>query len=448
VIAQPVDDGGLYSLSRSPGLLRHMEVPPTETNPMLRHVIAAAVIIASSFQSLAADWPEFRGPTTQGRYEGPPLPTRWSETENVVWKQPIPGLGWSSPVIVGKRIYLTTAVPQGANHSLRTLCLDIDGGKTVWDKEMFVQEGKTAPRIHGKNSHASPTPIVRDGKIFVHFGHQGTACLWLDGKILWRNREQRYAPVHGNGGSPLLVDDLLIFSCDGASNPYVVALDIATGKQRWKTPRSVESTKSFAFCTPTLIDINGAKQVVLPCAGGVIAYEPKSGKEIWKVRYDGYSVIPRPVFGHGLVYLSTGYDTPQLLAIRVDGAGDVTDSHVAWRLSRTAPHSPSALLAGDELYIVSDRGIASCLDAKTGAVHWSERLPGAYSASPMLANGMVYFLNEEGTATVVKAEKTYQHVARSEVKERTLASFAAVDGALYLRTDKHLMRIEEKGRKD
>lgn len=392
----------------------------------------------------AGDWPEFRGPTAQGRYDGPPLPARWSRSENVRWKSAIPGRGWSSPVVVDGRIYLTTAVPRNADHSLRALCLDAKNGDTIWDKEVFLQDGRSAPRIHAKNSHASPTPVVRDGKIFVHFGHQGTACFLQDGKIVWRNREQHYAPVHGNGGSPLLVDDLLIFSCDGADDPYVVALDAATGKQRWKTPRSVDSDKRFAFCTPLLIKVGGQTQVVLPSAGGVIAYEPKTGAEIWKVRYQGYSVIPRPVFGHGLIFLSTGYDSPQLIAVRADGKGDVTDTHVAWRMTRNAPHAPSALLVGDELFVVSDRGIASCLDARSGKVHWQERLNGTYSASPLYADGRVFFLSETGLATVIKAGRSFEQIARNDLKERTLASVAAADGALYIRTENHLYRIEEK----
>lgn len=410
----------------------------------MHRVICVSIVLIAASLCRAGDWPEFRGPTAQGLYDGPALPTRWSPTENVTWKKPIPGHAWSSPVLAGTRIYLTTAVAQGPNFSLRALCLERDNGKTVWDKEVFLQDGKTSPRIHAKNSHASPTPIVRDGKMYVHFGHQGTACLSLDSNIVWRNREQKYAPVHGNGGSPLLVDDLLIFSCDGADDPYVVALDAKTGKRRWQTPRTVESVKTFAFATPLWIDTPAGQQVILPGAGGASAYEPKTGKEIWKVRYDGYSVIPRPVFGHGMLFFSTGYDTPQLLAVRVGGTGDVTDSHVAWRMTRNAPNSPSALLVGDELYVVSDRGIASCLDAKTGKVHWQERLPGAYSASPIHSNGRIYFLSEEGQTTIVKAGAAFEQIARNDLKERTLASFAAADGSLFIRTEKHLYRIDNK----
>ena len=392
----------------------------------------------------AGNWPEFRGPTGQGIYEGKSLATEWGPERNITWRKTIPGLGWSSPAIVGGKIYLTTAVAEDADQSLRVICLDTATGQFNWDKPVFAQDGSTSPRIHGKNSHASPSPIVRNGKVYVHFGHQGTACLDTNGKVLWTNRELKYAPVHGNGGTPALVDGRLIFSCDGASDPFVAALNPADGKLLWKTARSWDSFKKFAFCTPLAIEVDGATQVVLPGSGGVAAYEPKSGVEIWKVAYDGYSVIPRPVFGHGLVYLSSGYDSPTLLAIRVDGKGAVTNTHVAWSLKRGAPHTPSPLLVGDELYLVSDGGRASCVDAKTGKVHWYESVPGGYSSSPLYANGYVYFQSETGVVTVVKASKQFEVVAKNSLGEKTLASFAACDGAIFLRTDKALYRIEEK----
>jgi outer membrane protein assembly factor BamB len=342
---------------------------------------------------------------------------------------------------------LTTSVPiaDSANddQSLRTLCLDAATGKIVWDKEIFCQDGKTAARVHKKNSHASPTPIVDGQRLFVHFGHQGTACLDLNGKILWQNVSLKYDPVHGNGGTPILVDDLLVYNCDGFDQQFVVALNRMTGKVVWKADRQSDSFKKFAFCTPLAITVKEQKQIVSPGAGAVCAYDPASGKEIWRVNYDdGYSVVPRPVFGHGLVFISTGFDTPELFAIRPDGKGDVTNSHVAWSLRKGAPLSPSPLLVGDELYLVSDLGIASCLEAKTGKVHWQERLGGAYSASPLYADGHIFFQSEQGIGVVIKADKKFTLVNRNRLDEQTLASYAAADGALYVRTEKHLYRIQ------
>jgi len=392
----------------------------------------------------AEDWTEFRGPTGQGHAKGS-LPTEWGPDTNVVWKQAIPGEGWSSPVVCEGRVYLTTAVSTGNGYSLRALCLEARDGKTLWSTEA-LHEGPRSPRPQSKNSHASPTPIV-DGKakrLYVHFGHEGTACLDLDGKVLWRHTSLRYQPVHGNGGSPIVVDDLLVFSIDGSDKQCVVALDRATGKVRWQTDRKSKADRRFSFSTPLLIEVNGERQIVSPASDVVTAYDPKSGREIWRVTYDGYSVIPRPVYGHGLLFLSTGYNSPVLMAIRPDGKGDVTETHVAWRMKENAPHTPSPLLVGDELYMVSDGGMASCLDAKTGTVHWAKRLGGAFSSSPLEADGKVYFLSEEGTGYVVRASTKYELLAKNEMKEKTQASYAAADGALFLRTEKHLYRIEKR----
>lgn len=394
----------------------------------------------------AENWTEFRGNTGQGIVAKGSLPTEWSATKNVVWKEPIPGSGWSSPVIFDGQVFLTAAVPDGGGKeglSLQVLGLDAASGKRLWTTRVFGIDAKT--RIHGKNSHASPTPVTDGEKLYVHFGTHGTACLDLKGKVVWKTNDIKYSPVHGSGGSPVLAGDALIFSCDGASNPFVLALDRNTGKPLWKTERKVSSGKQFAFSTPLVIEVDGKPQVVSPGPGAVIAYNPKDGKELWRVRYgEGYSVIPRPVFGHGLVFLSSGYDTPTFYAIRPDGKGDVTDSHVAWTLKKGAPHTPSALLVGDELYLVSDGGIASCVDAKTGKVHWQERLAGGYSSSPLYADGKVYFQNEEGTGFVVKAEKTFEQLAKNAMGEKTLASYGVAGGAIFLRTDKHLYRIEAK----
>jgi outer membrane protein assembly factor BamB len=404
-----------------------------------RAAIAIFAAFSASFLAAAEDWPEFRGPTGQGHAIGQTPPLEWGPAKNVIWKVAVEGAGWSSPVVAGGHVFLTTAVTSDNSEdaSLRTVCLDAATGRSVWDVEVFRQIGADAPKIHTKNSHASATPLVAGNRVFVHFGHQGTACLDTSGKIVWRNRELKYPPVHGNGGSPILVDDLLVFSCDGASDPFVVALDATSGKVRWKTPRPGETVKKFAFSTPLLITVNGRRQIVSPGAGSVGAFDPNDGREIWRVQYDGYSVIPRPVYGHGLVFVSTGYDSPEVLAIRPDGKGDVTDSHVAWRQSRGAPNTPSMLLVGDELYFVSDRGVASCVDAKTGKSHWSERVGSAFSASPVFADGRIYFQSEEGMATVVKAGKRFEKLAQNSLKERTLASIAVAHGRIFLRSQKH-----------
>jgi outer membrane protein assembly factor BamB len=406
-------------------------------------------LVSAASVAFSGDWAEFRGPTGQGHATETKLPVEWSATKNVAWKTPIDGLGWSSPIVVGDRVIVTTAVPTGDpqsnDRSLRAVCLHVSDGKPLWDIEVFHQDGATAGRIHSKNSHASPTPISDGTHVFVHFGAQGTACLTLDGKKVWQNRELKYEMRHGNGGSPILVDDLLVFSCDGLDQMFVVALDKATGKVRWRTTREHSHGNKFSFGTPLLIEVQGEPQIVSPGTFHVAAYRPKDGREIWRVDYGlGYSVIPRPVYGHGLIFVSSGYDTPTLLAIQPTGSGNVTNTHVAWKISKSMPHTPSPLLVGEHLYVVSDNGIATCLQATTGEQIWQKRLGGNFSASPLFADGKIYFQSEQGVATVIAPGPEFHELGTSELEPRTFASYAVADGALFIRTESALYRIQQR----
>lgn len=384
---------------------------------------------------LAADWPQFRGPTGQGISEGTGLAVSWSETENITWKKAIPGHGWSSPVVEGGQLWLTAATDGG--RSLRAIAVDPESGEIFHDIEVFRQDEPS--KKHRKNSHATPTPILEDDRVYVHFGHQGTAALKDNGEILWRNRELRYEPGHGQGGTPALSRDLLIISCDGTDRQFVVALDKNTGKVRWNTPRT---DAAMAFSTPLVIEHDGAPQVVSPGANRAVSYDLETGRELWSIRYGGFSNVPRPVYSHGLVFLSSGYYNPALYAIRPDGRGDVTATHVIWKMNRGVPLTPSPVVVGDEMYFVSDKGIASCVDAKTGEPHWRARMTGAYSASPLYAEGHIYFQNETGLTTVITPGRTFNKVAENQLDGRTFASIATVGKAMFLRTDTHLYRIE------
>lgn len=408
----------------------------------------AFVFSATAGIAVAEDWPEFRGPTGQGISNETNLPAEWSTTKNVAWKVEIPGKGWSSPIVSKGRIYLTTAeVPpagSGNDRSLRALCLDAKSGKTLWNVEVFQQKDASTQKIHGKNSHASPTPITDGKHVYVHYGTQGTACLTLDGKIVWKNRELAYRPQHGNGGSPILVGEMLIVSCDGSDVQYIVGIDKSNGKIRWKKDRpAIGGGKKFSFSTPLAITEGGKTQVVSPATDQVVSYDPATGKEQWVVRYSGFSVIPRPVYSHGLLFLSTSYMSPKMLAIQPGGEGDVTKSHLKWTIARGAPNTPSALVVGDHLYFVSDRGVATCADPKSGKIVWQERLGGNFSASPIFADGKIYFQSEQGDTTVIKPGEKYEMIARNSLKERTLASYAIADGAIFLRTESKLYRIQK-----
>lgn len=401
-----------------------------------------------AFQEEKNSWPEFRGPTGQGYSDQLGLPISWSEKKNIIWKTDIPGRGWSSPVIQDEQIWLTTALDEGK--SLRAVCINFESGTIVHDVEVFRVENPG--QLHPKNSHASPTPIIDGNRLYVHFGTHGTACLSTDGQILWRI-ELPYYHHHGPAASPVLVDDLLIINCDGFTGPFwdrveragvhspqfVVGIEAATGQIRWR--RSRDGRHSYS--TPLAIEVDGKRQVISPGGDRVIAYDPATGEELWWCRYEGYSLTPRPVFGNGLVFVCTGYDQPSLLAIRPSGKGDVTETHIEWQSKSSVPLTPSPLLIGDELYLINDNGIASCLDAQTGKQHWKQRISGNYSASPITAEGRIYFLNERGQTDIIEAGTKYKKLATCKLTGRTLASPATAGGCLFIRSEDSLYRIGE-----
>jgi outer membrane protein assembly factor BamB len=392
------------------------------------------VLLFLSILILAQDWPEFRGPTGQGHSDERGLPLTWSETKNVRWKTAIPGKGWSSPAIQGDLIWLTTATEEGK--SLRAVAVDRNTGAIRQNVEVFRL--KSTGEINSKNSRASPTPVLEGDRVYLHFGAHGTACLTQSGEIVWKTRLDYDNGQHGPGGSPIIYDNLLIVSCDGQDVQFVVALDKLTGKVRWKKFRQGYQ----AYTTPLVVRLPAGDQVISPGAFRAIAYEPRTGKELWQVRYgEGFSNVPRPVYGNGLVYICTGFQEPSLLAVRVDGRGDVTKSHIAWTLKRGVPRTPSPLLLGDELYVISDNGIAFCVDAKTGNEHWRVRLGGNHSASPIYADGRIYFLSEEGESAVIAPGKQFRVLATNQLDGPTLASMAVSSGSIFVRSQTHLYRL-------
>ena len=390
-------------------------------------------------QSAVSDWPEFRGPGGQGHSPERGLPLQWGEGKNVAWKTRIAGLGWSTPVVAGGRVWLTTAIEQ-RGVSLRVLAFDVATGREVVNVEAF-NIPSSRREINPKNSWASPTPVIDGDRIYVHFGADGTAALTTSGEIVWKARFE-YQSQHGAGGSPIVYRDLLILNCDGSDAAFVVALDKHTGKVKWKTNRGIPADQ--AYTTPLVIHAADRDQLISVGAFRARAYDPLTGREIWRVRYDdGFSNVPRPVFAHGLVYIATGFQQPSLLAVRPDGTGDVTRTHIAWVLKRGAPLTPSPIIVGDELYVVTDGGIASCVDARSGAVIWQQRLGGTYSASPVFADGRIYFLAEQGVTTVIAPGKEFRKLAANTLDGGLLASMAISGGSFFLRTDSHLYKVVE-----
>ena len=427
--------------------------------------ILLALGLASNTQ---ADWKQWRGPTGQGHADAK-LPTTWSETENVTWRTPIPGKGWSSPVIEGNQIWLTTAFETSASEAeakerlknntgsvpvhvlskvrLHAICVDKRTGKLVHNIEVITKEDPQW--VHKLNSYASPTPIIENEKIYCHFGAYGTTCVDAKtGKVIWKNQRIQVMHENGPGSTPVLFEDALIFHMDGSDKQFVVALDKKTGKEKWRSIRSgtmhenPQLKKSYG--TPIIEKIEGTSTLLSPGSNWLYAYDPTSGKELWKVEYGGlgFSLVPRPVTGHGMIFMSTGFMRAKFLAIRYK---KTAKPGIVWSYSRGVPTQPSPLLVGDEIYFVTESGgLVSCLVAHSGEKLWIERIGGNYSASPTFANGKIYFHSREGETTVLQAGKEFKVLAKNKLDGQHMAS-ASVDGdALILRTDKAVYRIEQK----
>ena len=418
------------------------------TKMKIQSIVWTIFLIGSVGTTLdAQDWAVFRGPDGDGVSNYENLPVQWAADKNVAWSVTV-AEGWSSPVVSEGQVFLTSAVVQDADaekskYDLIVAAYDLDTGKLTWQTKVFVQP-ETAPRIHQKNSHASPTPIIHDQRLYVHFGHQGTACLTLDGEMVWKTVPVEYKPVHGNGGTPIIVNDTLVFSVDGAATTKVIALSLVDGSPRWTFDRESNAPRKFSFSTPALIEVNGSQQIVSPGSDVVHGLDAKTGEMIWKVTYDGYSVIPKPVLYNGLLYVCTSYNTPWICCIDPSGKGDVTETHVKWSHQKQVPHTPSIIVRDDLIYMVSDRGIGSCLDAQTGEVVWQERIGGNYSASPIYTNGLIYLQSEQGDATVIEASRDFKVVSKNTFGERTLASYGVANGTLLIRTAEKLYCVRNQ----
>jgi outer membrane protein assembly factor BamB len=396
----------------------------------------------------ADNWTRFRGPNGSGHSDATGLPTSWDEKSNVVWKTRIHDKGWSSPVVWGKQVWLTTATDDGKE--LFALCIDHDSGKVLHDRKLFENEKLPYTFNNNFNSHASPTPAIEEGRVYIHFGSSGTACLDTKTfKTLWSRRDLKCDHWRGPASSPVLWEDLLILTFDGYDKQYVTALNKFDGKTVWKTDRNVKydienGDLKKGYSTPAIFDIGGKQQLVSPSAGGTVAYEPRSGKEIWKVNHGGMNVAAPPQYGHGLIFLITGYGGFQLHAVRTGGRGDVTDTHVVWKYSRAVPTRPSPILVGDLLYMVSDSGVISCMEAKTGAKVWAKQYSAPHSASPLYADGHLYFFDEVGKTRVLATGRKRNLLAVNQLATGCMATPAIAGKALFLRTKTHLYRVEKK----
>jgi len=397
----------------------------------------------------SARWPQFRGPTGQGLALDSHPPKTWDAGKNIRWKTDLPGLGHSSPVIWDNQIWMTTSSLDGKELSL--IGLDRSDGKLLHQIPLFSIG--SVVEIHNKNSHASPTPVVAEGRVYAHFGTNGTAAVdTSDGTILWKSEELKIEHSGGPGSSPVLWQDLLIVTCDGADLQYVAALECATGKVRWKRARSApyrpDPITHRAFATPLLIESEGKPQLISPAADQLHSYHPATGEELWHVRYPGFSPVPCPAYTEGTIFMCTGYFGPELAAVKVNGTGDVTKSHVTWHIKKGTPENPSPLAHDGRVYVVSDKGIASCFAGATGKQLWNRRLGGNFSASPILAGDHIYYCSEQGETHVLKLDHLKLDFAPksaqvSRLPGHIMASPAVIGKTLYIRTNLTLYCIEE-----
>ena len=416
------------------------------------------LLLAACFSSvyLFGNWPDYRGPGRDGVSEAANLPLRWSETLNVRWKTPIHGRAWSSPVIWGKQVWLTTATEDGK--VLSVLCIDRDSGQILLDRKLF-DVANPRPLSNPINTYASPSPTIEEGRVYVHFGSYGTACLDTGTfEVLWQRRDLPCDHWRGPASSPVLWKDLLFLHMDGADVQYVVALDKTTGANRWVTFRSVDygdlddngrphQSGDFrkAYNTPLVVDFRGEPQLISPSAKGAYGYDPRTGSEIWQISHGGHSSAPRTLYSDGQVGISTGYigGTAQLWGVRLGGRGNVTETHVAWKYARGSPKHSSPVLVEGRVYMMSNDGIATCLDFKSGQEIWKGRIGGHHSASVLYASDRIHFFDEDGQTTIIKPGETLEILTRNQLDDGFMASPAVADGALFLRTTTHLYRIQE-----
>jgi len=425
---------------------------------MRRSVLIALLVLAFAFCAGAEDWPQFRGPTGQGISSEKNLPRHWAAESNVVWKTPVPGEGWSSPIVWKERVFVTSATQQGTK--CHVIAVDRKSGKIVWDKEVFEQ---TPLRKEGKNSYATPTPVTDGQRVYAVFGDGGVAALTLDGAVAWTNRDVQFYSRHGLGSSPIVHEDLLVMPYDGSNRigtpgawpnntaeerlgwqipwdkSFVAALDVKTGKRVWIGKRGMSR---IAHSTPVVIEHAGKKQIISIAGDAIQGFDPKNGERIWTAYAQGEGLVPTPVIGDGLIFAASGFEKTTLRGIRMGGQGDVTQTHIAWEQRKGVPTQPSLLYVQGHVYGITDGGIASCYKADSGDIIWQERIGGNHSASPVLADGKIYFLSEAGETAIIDASPKFSGIlATNSVSEKCQASMAISQGNIFIRSDKHLFCI-------
>lgn len=427
----------------------------------LTQLLQACLLVGVVIARAESEWLEFRGPSGDGHVshsaKAKPLglPLHWNEGRNIRWKTPIPFHGQSTPVILNGQVWLTTATEEG--NDLYVLCLDANSGKVRFNELVFHTD-KPEPLGNGKgmNCYATPTPLLEKGRLFVHFGSAFTACIDTNtGKILWKREDLKCRHYRGPSSSVVSFENLIILTFDGADLQYLVALDKKTGKTVWNTQRSVawndenvpgpmarDGDLRKAHSTPLVVSAHGKPMLLSAGAKAAYGYNPRTGAELWRVRYPDFSTAPRPVFQGDIAYFVSGMSKGEMLAVKTDGQGDITDTGIAWRTKGHIGKYASPLLLDGLIYTAADEAFLTCLDAATGQTVWSERIGGKFAASPIYADGRIYWFDRSGLATVIQPGRALKILATNKLDDGFMASPAVAGKALYLRTLTHLYRVE------
>ncbi len=455
----------LAPMTLCPPLLSSTPVCVGHRNSAPIVVVLAAGVVALGFgASVRADWPEFRGPWGNGHSTAPGstakagYPVHWSESSNVVWKTEIPHRGWAAPVVLGSQVWVSTATEDG--HDLFAVGLDAATGKILFNEKVrHVDDPEPLGNGASMNCFATPSPAIEPGRVYVHFGAAATACLDTGtGRILWKRDDLKCRHYRGPASSPVLFGDFVILMFDGADLQYLVALVKRTGATEWRTDRSVawndenvpgqmaqDGDLRKAHSTPLIVTHEGAPLMLSAGAKAAYGYDPRTGRERWRVQYPDWSTAPRPLFDRGLAFFVTGLTKKELWAVKTDGRGDITDTGVVWKLKAGIGKYASPIQVDDLIYTAADESFLTCVAARTGEVVWTERVGGKFAASPIEADGRIYFCSQDGTTLVVEPGRDLKILARNTLDDGFMASPAASGKAFYLRTRTHLYRIENLG---
>jgi len=415
-------------------------------------IFAFLFFVLNSFAQNANNWTHFRGSNMDGHAAVKKAPLHWSDSTNVVWKVPVKGLGWSSPVVFGNQVWLTSAAKDGKE--FYTLCYDLNSGKLQDEKTIFTSDNPQ--RIHSTNSYATPTPCIEDGFVYVHYGTFGTACINTDNfNVVWKREDLKCDHMQGPASSPILYKDKLIVHLEGTEDPYVIALDKRTGKTIWKSVRpkaiydTLEPVYRKSYQTPIVINANGRDLLISNASYMCFAHDVNTGEVVWTIKYGYDSTVSQPLYYNGLVFVNSGWifldNKPYFTreyAVDPTGKGDVTDTHVKWMYEDEVPQIPSPVIVDGKMYMVHDRGMVTCLDPMTGKPIWKQKLKGNFNSSPIYAGGNIYFINIKGFCTIIKPGDTFQKVAENDIDETVKAVPAFVQDKMILRTDKNLYLIQ------